>query len=74
MKSKKKSNYKQIIQKIQNVRKKNNNNWMDVLRISFKYSQKETLKFNKETSNFFQCDDKNKFKKVMEEFEKNRKK
>ena len=35
MKSKKKSNYKQIIQKIQNVRKKNNNNWMDILRISF---------------------------------------
>ena len=38
------------------------------------YSQKETLKFNKETSKFFQCDDKNEFKKVMEEFEKNRKK
>lgn len=38
------------------------------------YSQKETLKFNKETSNFFQCDDKNEFKKVMEKFEKNRKK
>lgn len=38
------------------------------------YSEKETLKFNKETSKFFQCDDKNEFKKVMEEFEKNRKK
>ena len=38
------------------------------------YSQKETLKFNKETSKFFQCDDKNEFKKVMKEFEKNRKK
>jgi len=47
MKSKKKFNYKQIIQKIQNVRKKNNNNWMDILRISFKYSPKETLQVMK---------------------------
>ena len=38
------------------------------------YSQKETLRFNKETSKFFQCNDKDEFKKVMEEFEKNRKK
>ena len=43
----KKSNYKNIINQIQNIRKKNNTNWMDVLRISFKYSPNETLKVMK---------------------------
>ena len=38
------------------------------------YSKKETLEFNKKNSKFFQCDNKNEFKKVMIEFEKNRKK
>ena len=31
-------NYKKIITKIENTRKKNNKNWMDLLRISFRYN------------------------------------
>jgi hypothetical protein len=45
--SKIKKNYKYYlsqINKIEQVRKKNNKNWMDILRISFKYSPKETSK------------------------------
>ncbi len=37
-------NYLKIIDKIENIRKKNNKNWMDLLRLSFKYSPKETAK------------------------------
>ena len=33
-----------IIDDIENVRKKNNSNWMDILRIAFKFSPKETAK------------------------------
>ena len=31
-------NYKKIITKIENTRKKNNKNWMDILRLAFKSS------------------------------------
>ena len=37
-------NYLKIIDKIENIRKKNNKNWMDLLRLSFKHSPKETAK------------------------------
>ena len=41
----KKSNskdYLRIISKIENIRKKNNVNWMNVLRIAFKHDPKKT--------------------------------
>jgi predicted metallopeptidase len=45
MKKKSKSkNYFRIISKIENIRKKNNINWMDILRIAFKYNPKATTK------------------------------
>ena len=37
-------NPKIIIDKIEKIRSKNNANWMDILRIAFKYSPKETSK------------------------------
>ena len=37
----KKKNYKKIIRKIENTRKKNNKNWMDILRLAFKSSPAE---------------------------------
>jgi hypothetical protein len=37
----KKKNYKIIIKKIENTRKKNNKNWMDILRLAFKSSPAE---------------------------------
>ena len=37
----KKKNYKKIIRKIENTRKKNNKNWMDILRLAFKNSPAE---------------------------------
>ena len=36
-------NYKTILKKIENVRKKNNLNWMTILRIALEKSPKETL-------------------------------
>ena len=42
---KKKHNYKyysNLIDQIEKIRKKNNKNWMDLLRLSFKSSPKET--------------------------------
>ena len=47
MKKKNKSkNYLEIISQIENIRKKNNINWMDILRIAFKYNPKATAKKN----------------------------
>jgi len=37
----KKKNYEKIIRKIENTRKKNNKNWMDILRLAFKSSPAE---------------------------------
>jgi len=37
----KKKNYKKIINKIENTRRKNNKNWMDILRLAFKSSPAE---------------------------------
>ena len=47
MKKKKSTNshkYLKIIQQIENVRKKNNSNWMDILRIAFENSPEESAK------------------------------
>ena len=44
---KKKSNYKKslkLINQIQNIRKKNNVNWMDMLRLAFKHDPKASAK------------------------------
>ena len=40
----KKKNYKEIISKIENSRRKNNKNWMDILRLAFKSSPVEASK------------------------------
>ena len=43
----KKQNYNKalkLINKIQNIRKKNNVNWMDVLRLAFKHDPKNAAK------------------------------
>lgn len=43
MKKKNKSkNYLKIISQIENMRKKNNVNWMNILRIAFKYNPEAT--------------------------------
>ena len=39
-----KKNYKKIIGKIENTRKKNNKNWMDILRLAFESSPAEASK------------------------------
>lgn len=39
-----KKKYLKIISKIESIRKKNNVNWMNILRIAFKYNPKETAK------------------------------
>ena len=43
-KIKKSTNYLKIISQIESIRKKNNVNWMNILRIAFKYSPKATAK------------------------------
>ena len=40
----KSKNYLKIISKIENIRKKNNVNWMNILRIAFKYNPEATAK------------------------------
>ena len=34
----------QIIKKIENIRKRNNGNWMNLLRLAFKYSPQQAAK------------------------------
>ena len=41
---KKAANYLKIIKQIENIRKKNNINWMDILRLAFKKSPKSAAK------------------------------
>jgi hypothetical protein len=43
-KSNKNKEYLKIISQIENIRKKNNINWMNILRIAFKYNSKATAK------------------------------
>lgn len=40
----KKKNYLKVISKIENIRKKNNTSWMNVLRIAFKTNPRKTAK------------------------------
>tara|TARA_B100000242_G_scaffold286524_1_gene252233 strand:- start:1325 stop:1519 length:195 start_codon:yes stop_codon:yes gene_type:complete len=40
----KKKKPEDIINQIENIRKKNNVNWMNILRISFKYSPNQTAR------------------------------
>jgi RimJ/RimL family protein N-acetyltransferase len=57
-KNRSKNNYKQylsIINKIEKIRKNNNSNWMDLLRVAFKYSPKETARI---MSNIYKHDNK----------------
>ena len=37
--------HRKIIQQIENVRKKNNKNWMNLLRLAFDYAPKKLQKF-----------------------------
>ena len=39
-----KSKYSKIIDQIQKVRNSNNKNWMDILRLAFKFSPKQASK------------------------------
>ncbi len=41
---KKSKNYLKIISQIENVRKKNNVNWMNILRVAFEYNPKATAR------------------------------
>ena len=47
MKKKNTKHYLKIIDKIEKVRSKNNINWMDVLRLAFKFSPNEARKLVK---------------------------
>ena len=44
VKKNKSKNYLKIISQIENIRKKNNVNWMNILRIAFKYDPEATAK------------------------------
>ena len=54
-----------IINKIENIRKKNNKNWMDILRIAIDKSPKETSKI---MSNIYRDD--NKISKLVKKLSK----
>jgi len=43
-KIKKNKNYLRVISQIESIRKKNNVNWMNILRIAFRYCPKATAK------------------------------
>ena len=43
----KNKNYLKIINSIEKTRKKNNSNWMDLMRLSFKYNPTESKKIVK---------------------------
>ena len=43
-KNKSKKNYLKIIDQIENIRKNNNTNWMDILRVAYIYAPKKTAK------------------------------
>ena len=37
-------NYRKIINQIEKIRRKNNGNWMNILRVAFKHDPKESAK------------------------------
>ena len=46
--------YEDIIGKIEDLRKKNNGNWMDLLRLAFKYSPNEAAEIMSKIYRFFE--------------------
>lgn len=44
MKKKSYSKYMKVINQIENIRKINNKNWMDILRVAFAYAPKQTAR------------------------------
>lgn len=44
IKSSSKKKYIKIIDQIENIRKNNNSNWMDILRVAYTYAPKKTAK------------------------------
>ena len=48
---KKKINYDKIFNDIEKIRSKNNKNWIDILRLAFKYSPNEAKKIFKQIVN-----------------------
>ena len=54
-KNQQRKNFNKIINDIEKIRKKNNSNWMDILRVAFKFSPKETAKI---MSQIYQQDNK----------------
>ena len=47
-----KKTYHSIVKNIENLRKKNNINWMNMLRLALKYNPKETKKLLKKINRF----------------------
>ena len=47
-----KKTYHSIVKNIENLRKKNNINWMNILRLALKYNPKETKKLHKKINRF----------------------
>ena len=47
------SYYSRIINEIEKVRKKNNKNWMDILRVSFKYNPSVSKKIVRQKFSYF---------------------
>ena len=45
---KKKKDYDKIIDQIEKVRSKNNKNWMDILRLAYKYAPREAANILRE--------------------------
>jgi hypothetical protein len=45
---KKKKDYSKIIDQIEKVRSKNNKNWMDILRLAYKYAPREAANILRE--------------------------
>ena len=58
-------NKNKIINLIQKIRAKNNKNWMDIMRLAFKYAPKDSAKIMKKMSK-----GQKKVGKVMREFKK----
>jgi len=48
---KKNKNYEKIFKSIEKLRSKNNKNWIDILRLAFKYSPNEAKKIFKQIVN-----------------------
>ena len=45
-------NYNEILNEIKDMRSKNNNNWMDILKLAFKYAPEEATEIMKKVTNY----------------------